>query len=207
MLVVAKGLYARALSTEHGVRVPAFAGTTIEIAASNQPRIACQLPLHLSPVIIPLHRPLPELPASRPLPVATEAPTDILTETVPAGLIPPVTLPPPADERRVPSTVKGTRLVELQLPFWVAKVTFQVPSKAPGLAHASEEADIAATPKTAAANIHRKALMRPKLAKLAIDWADMDMFSLFGWVNHDISVYVAHYGSAVHRCQLGLALP
>jgi hypothetical protein len=160
--------------------------------------------------MIPLHRPLPELPASRPLPLATDAPTEIVTETLPAGLIPPVTLPPPADERRVPATLKGTVWSELQLPARVAKVTFQVPSKAPGLAipaRASEEADIAATPKTAAANIHRKALRRPKLAKLAIDWADMDMFSLFGWVNHDINVYVAHYGSTVHRCQLGLALP
>ena len=78
--------------------------------------------------MIPLHRPLPELPASLPLPVATEAPTDILTETAPPGVIPPVTLPPPADETRVPATLKGTLLAELQLPLWVAKVTFQVPS-------------------------------------------------------------------------------
>jgi hypothetical protein len=149
---------------------------------SDQLRVACQLPLHLSPVMIPLHRPVPELPASRPLPVATDAPTDILTETLPAGLIPPVTLPPPADERRVPATLKGTLLAELQLPFRVAKVTFHVPSKAPGLAIpacASEEADIAAAPKTVAAKIHRKALRRPKLAKVAIGWADTDMFSLF----------------------------
>ena len=95
---------------------------------SNQLRTARQLPLHLSPVMIPLHRPAPELPASRPLPVATDAPTDILTETLPPGLIPPVTLPPPADETRVPVTVKGTLLFELQLPARVAKTTFQVPS-------------------------------------------------------------------------------
>ena len=132
--------------------------------------------------MIPLHRPAPELPASRPLPVATDAPTDILTETLPPGLIPPVTLPPPADERRVPATLKGTVWSELQLPAWVAKVTFQVPSKAPGLAIAAcapEGADIATAPKTAAAKMDRKALGRRKLVKVAIDWADMDMFSLF----------------------------
>ena len=65
---------------------------------------------------------------SRPFPVATDAPTDILTETLPAGLMPPVTLPPPADESRVPATVKGTLLLELQLPARVANNTFQVPS-------------------------------------------------------------------------------
>jgi hypothetical protein len=91
-------------------------------------RVACQLPLHLSPVMIPLHRPVPELPASRPLPVATEAPTEILTATLPPGPIPPVTLPPPADDTRLPATIKGTLLVALQLPFWVANTTFQVPS-------------------------------------------------------------------------------
>ena len=58
--------------------------------------------------MIPLHRPAPELPASRPLPVALEAPTEMLTETAPEGLMPPVTLPPPADETRRPVTVKGT---------------------------------------------------------------------------------------------------
>ena len=42
--------------------------------------------------------------------------------------MPPVTLPPPADETRVPVTVKGTLLVELQLPARVANTTFQVPS-------------------------------------------------------------------------------
>jgi hypothetical protein len=29
-----------------------------------QLRVACQLPLHLSPVMIPLQRPVPELPTS-----------------------------------------------------------------------------------------------------------------------------------------------
>ena len=148
----------------------------------DQLRTARQLPLHLSPVMIPLHRPLPELPASRPLPVATDAPTEIVTETLPRGLIPPVTLPPPADERRVPATLKGTVWSELQFPAWVAKVTFQVPSKAPGLAIAAcapVGADIATAPKTAAAKMDRKALTRPKLAGVAVDWADMDMFSLF----------------------------
>jgi hypothetical protein len=78
--------------------------------------------------MIPLHRPAPELPTSRPLPLATERPTDILTDTTPAGLTPPVTLPPPADETRRPDTAKGTLLVELQLPARVTKTTFQVPS-------------------------------------------------------------------------------
>jgi hypothetical protein len=96
--------------------------------SNDQFRVACHLPLHLSPVIIPLHRPVPELPASRPLPVATDAPTDILTETAPLGLIPPVTLPPPADETRPPDTANGTLLAELQLPARVANTTFQVPS-------------------------------------------------------------------------------
>jgi hypothetical protein len=149
---------------------------------SNQLRTARQLPLHLSPVMIPLHRPLPELPASRPVPDATEAPTEIVTETLPRGLMPPVTLPPPADERRVPDTVKGTVWSELQFPDWVAKVTFQVPSKAPGLAIAAcapEGADIATAPKTAAAKMDRRALGRRKLERVATDWADMDMFSLF----------------------------
>ena len=149
---------------------------------SNQLRTARQLPLHLSPVMIPLHRPLPVLPASRPVPDATEAPTEIVTETLPRGLMPPVTLPPPADERRVPDTVKGTVWSELQFPDWVAKVTFQVPSKAPGLAIAAcapEGADIATAPKTAAAKMDRRALGRRKLERVATDWADMDMFSLF----------------------------
>ena len=66
--------------------------------------------------MMPLQRPAPELPTSRPLPFATDKPTDIRTDTMPAGLIPPVTLPPPADERRPADTVKGALLVELQLP-------------------------------------------------------------------------------------------
>jgi hypothetical protein len=86
------------------------------------------MPLQRSPEMIPLHRPAPELPASRPLPLATDAPTDILTATLPPRPIPPVTLPPPADETRLPDTVKGTLLVELQLPLWVVKTTFQTPS-------------------------------------------------------------------------------
>src|SRR5450432_3219532 len=93
-----------------------------------QLRVACQLPLQRSPVITPLHRPAPELPASRPLPAAHDSPTDILTATAPPRLMPPVTLPPPADDTRLPDTAKGTLLVALQLPAWVAKTTFQVPS-------------------------------------------------------------------------------
>src|SRR5580704_8645632 len=101
-----------------------FAG----VRDQNQLRVACQLPLQRSPVMIPLHRPVPELPTSRPLPLAFEAPTDMLTETTPPRLMPPVTLPPPADNTRVPDTAKGTLLVELQLPRSVANKTFQVPS-------------------------------------------------------------------------------
>ncbi len=90
--------------------------------------MACQLPLQRSPEMIPLHRPAPELPASRPLPLALEAPTEMLTETTPTRLMPPVTLPPPADETRRPVTVNGTLLVELQLPARVVNNTFQTPS-------------------------------------------------------------------------------
>jgi len=78
--------------------------------------------------MIPRHQPAPELPTSRPRPLAAERPTDILTDTTPAALMPPVTLPPPADETRWPHTVNGTLLVELQLPARVTKTTLQVPS-------------------------------------------------------------------------------
>ena len=78
--------------------------------------------------MIPLQRPAPELPTSRPRPLALEAPTDIVTATLPPRPMPPVTLPPPADETRRPDTLKGTLLVELQLPAVVAKATFQTPS-------------------------------------------------------------------------------
>jgi hypothetical protein len=50
------------------------------------------------------------------------------TETAPLGLIPPVTLPPPADETCRPDTLKGALLFELQFPALVVKTTFQVPS-------------------------------------------------------------------------------
>jgi hypothetical protein len=78
--------------------------------------------------MMPRHRPTPELPTRRPLPLAFERPTDIVTATAPLPLMPPVTLPPPADETRCPKTVKGTLWFELQLPAWVAKTTFQTPS-------------------------------------------------------------------------------
>src|SRR6202035_3031299 len=96
------------------------------LSFADQVRVACQVPLQRSPWMIPLHRPAPLVPASRPLPLALEAPTDMLTETMPARLMPPVTLPPPADETRVPATVNGT-LLELQLPASVANCTFQPP--------------------------------------------------------------------------------
>lgn len=75
---------------------------------ADQLRAACQMPLQRSPLMSPLHRPEPVLPASRPLPLAREAPTDMATETLPPRLIPPVTLPPPAEETRRPKTVNGT---------------------------------------------------------------------------------------------------
>jgi hypothetical protein len=78
--------------------------------------------------MIPLHDPEPELPANRPLPLATERPTDIRTDTRPEALMPPVTLPPPAEETRRPETAKGALLLELQLPARVVKTTFHVPS-------------------------------------------------------------------------------
>src|SRR6202035_4024639 len=93
-----------------------------------QLRMACQTPLQRSPVMIPLHRPAPALPASRPPPFAHEAPTLIRTETLPLGLTPPVTLPPPADATRVPATMNGIVLEAWQLPAWGVNVTFQVPS-------------------------------------------------------------------------------
>src|SRR5437879_2320148 len=92
------------------------------------PRAACQVPLQRSPKMTPFQRPAPELPASRPLPLATDRPTDIRTDTAPPRLMPPVTLPPPADETCLPDTAKGALLVALQLPAWVAKTTFQSPS-------------------------------------------------------------------------------
>jgi len=78
--------------------------------------------------MMPLHLPEPELPISLPLPLATDRPTDIRTATTPPGLMPPVTLPPPADESRRPDTVKGALLLALQLPAWVKNTTFQTPS-------------------------------------------------------------------------------
>src|SRR5258708_34863985 len=83
--------------------------------------------------MIPLHRPAPELSTSRPRPRALEAPTDIATATLPPRPMPPVTLPPPADETRRPDTVKGSLLVELQLPAVLANATLHTPSQAPDL--------------------------------------------------------------------------
>src|SRR4030081_2148422 len=90
-----------------------------------QLRKACQVPLPLAPVMIPLQRPVPELPASRPPPLVHEAPTLMRTETLPLRPTPPVTLPPPAEETRVPVTAKGIVLEAWQLPAWGVNVTFQ----------------------------------------------------------------------------------
>ena len=46
------------------------------IWTGRQLRVACQVPLQRSPVMMPLHEPAPLLPASRPPPRAWEAPTD-----------------------------------------------------------------------------------------------------------------------------------
>jgi len=75
--------------------------------------VARQLPLQRSPEMIPLHQPAPELPTSRPLPLATERPTDTLTDTTPRGLTPPVTLPPRQKKPGRRDTAKGKLLFEL----------------------------------------------------------------------------------------------
>jgi hypothetical protein len=106
----------------------------------------------------------------------------MLTETAPEGLMPPVTLPPPADETRRPVTVKGTLLVELQLPARVVNNTFQMPSKAPGPAILAARAASAVTgvpamaARTVAANTHREARIGLKLAKEAVGRADFVIF-------------------------------
>src|SRR5260221_7409887 len=133
--------------------------------------------------MIPLHRPAPELPTSRPLPLALEAPTDIVTATLPPRPMPPLTLPPPADETRRPDTVKGTLLVELQLPAVVANATLQMPSYAPALTIlarlAASAGPGAATPaKTTTADIPRKTRMPPKSEKKANGRAVIIVFFL-----------------------------
>ena len=66
------------------------------------------MPLQRSPVMMPLHEPAPLAPASRPPPLALDAPTETWTATAPPRLTEPETLPPPADDTRLPVTVKGT---------------------------------------------------------------------------------------------------
>src|ERR1700684_4080205 len=105
----------------------------------------------------------------------------MLTAPTPARLMPPVTLPPPADETRVPATANGTLLVELQLPAWVAKITFQVPSYAPGRTVAASAAPgMAKAATTATAEIHRKARLEAKSVEWAIDRAEMVIFPSLG---------------------------
>jgi hypothetical protein len=150
----------------------------IFFSRDHELRVACQVPLQRSPRMIPLHRPTPELPARRPLPLALDAPTDIRTETLPPGLMPPMTLPPPAEETRRPYTVNGT-LLELQLPAWVANCTFQTPSKAPALIRMAASAGVGApamAARTAAANIAGMACEGLKWAKIVIDWTDNVIF-------------------------------
>jgi hypothetical protein len=140
------------------------------------------MPLQRSPVMIPPHRPAPELPASRPLPLALDAPTVIRTETVPLRLMPPVTLPPPADETRVPDTVNGTVLVAWQFPAWGVNMTFQVPSKPPTLTIlallASAVSGAATATRAAATNIQRKARRCLKSVKKAIGRSEIIIFFL-----------------------------
>ena len=101
---------------------------TGRFSSRGQVRVACQVPLQRSPVMLPRHAPAPLVPARRPPPLALDAPTETLTATAPARLTEPDTLPPPAERTRLPMTVKGTLWPELQLPRVVAKTTFQVPS-------------------------------------------------------------------------------
>ena len=75
---------------------------------SVQVRVACQVPLQRSPEMMPRQDPAPLLRESWPPPLALDAPTETLTATAPARLTEPETLPPPADETRLPMTVKGT---------------------------------------------------------------------------------------------------
>ena len=149
------------------------------------------MPLHLSPVMVPDHRPVPELPTSRPLPVATDAPRDIWTETAPEGVMPPVTLPPPADETRRPVTVNGTLLVELQLPARVVNSTFQTPSKAPGPAALATRAASAGAgapamqARTVAANTHRNARMGLKSARTVVREAGVVIYPCPFWLRRE----------------------
>ena len=78
------------------------------IRVRDQFRVACQVPLQRSPEMMPRQDPAPLLPESWPPPLALDAPTETLTATAPARLTEPETLPPPADETRLPMTVKGT---------------------------------------------------------------------------------------------------
>jgi hypothetical protein len=71
-------------------------------------RVPCQVPLQRSPEMMPRQDPAPLLRESWPPPLALDAPTETLTATAPARLTEPETLPPPADETRLPMTVKGT---------------------------------------------------------------------------------------------------
>jgi len=78
------------------------------IRLHDQLRVACQVPLQRSPLMMPLQDPVPPVPESRPPPLALDAPTETLTATAPVRLTEPETLPPPADETRLPATKKGT---------------------------------------------------------------------------------------------------
>ena len=66
------------------------------------------MPLHRSPEMMPLQEPAPAAPPSRPPPLAWDAPTETWTATAPPRLTVPETRPPPADDTRLPVTVKGT---------------------------------------------------------------------------------------------------
>src|ERR1700722_10563510 len=177
-----------------------IAGRTLHRARDTsfpQARVARQLPLQRSPVMIPLHRPAPALPESRPLPLAEEAPMVIRTETLPLPLMPPVTLPPLADETRWPATEKDTVLEAWQLPAWGVNVTFQLPSKDPApaiLASATPGAAIAE--RTVAANIQRGAR---KSAKKSNCRANIIVSPVLRLLHRWLQVVVGQSGSTVRR--------
>ena len=128
--------------------------------------------------------------------------------------MPPVTLPPPADETRRPVTVNGTLLVELQLPARVTNSTFQTPSKAPGAAALADRAASAGTgeaaiaARTVAASTHRNMRTGLKSARTVVGRADVVILPCPFWLRREWRQFICRpYCVAVHRCQFGPLLP
>jgi hypothetical protein len=116
------------------------------------------------------------------LPLAFERPTDIVTATAPLPLMPPVTLPPPADETRCPKTVKGTLWFELQLPAWVARPHSKRHHSSalwPLRRHRRRWSSRQLWQRTPAANIQRNTPLAVRSAKKMIGRADDIFFSCF----------------------------